>query len=52
MKKVYEKPVAERVDFNFSEQIVAASGAQGNFGNNDNSGKCYQATIGCSTYPY
>lgn len=51
MKKAYEEPIAEKVEFNYSENVTA-SGAEGgssaNTYNNDPNGQYYKCT--CSTY--
>lgn len=53
MKKTYEKPLAEKIQFNYSTQVVASdrsdwfayAGGMANY--QDNSCKCY-IPIGCS----
>ena len=52
MKKHYEKPIVERVEFCYTDQITAASGNIGSKYNNDSSGKCYHVDLGCSLHPY
>ena len=50
MKKKYETPNVEIIDFNFRDQIVVASGGTGNYGSASGSGKCQQSSITCSYY--
>lgn len=45
MKKQYEEPFAEKVEFDFSENVTASTGATYN---NDPNGQYFKCT--CSTY--
>ena len=52
MKKNYEKPMADRVNFSYEEQIVAQSGT-GGVGTKNNNGvgdECNHKVEGC-VYP-
>lgn len=53
MKKNYEKPMVNRVNFSYEEQIVAESGAggKGQMNNNDNSDNCNWMVTNCVS-PY
>ncbi len=54
MKSIYEKPFAEKVEFRFEKQVVAASGDfTGGEGNRDNTGVCqFVAGAGCNFIYY
>lgn len=49
MKKVYDKPFAQKVEFSYENQIVVASNNfVGDVSNPDNSGKCQQLSSSCN----
>ena len=48
MKKHYEEPFAEKVEFDYSENVTASNGSTANTDNNDPNGQYYKCT--CSTY--
>lgn len=45
MKKAYESPVAEKIAFNYRDQVVAASGGSGGSGN-DNGNSAFWGVFG------
>lgn len=54
MKSIYEKPFAEKVEFRFEKQVVAASGDYpGSEGNRDDTDVCqWQRGTGCNIIQY
>ena len=54
MKNKYESPIAEKIKFNYRDQVVAASGAEnienGDNGNNNGGNSLVQNSFGVGGY--